>query len=116
LVDPETDPPLLVSFLVAPDQLSALVVLANYGRPTSDNIIAPFGAGCHTLFLIPYNESLRDSPRAVIGITDVSARPFVDSDLLSFTVPWKMFVEMEENIPGSFLEKHDWKKVRERIR
>lgn len=114
-VDPEQETPVLVSFYAAPDQISALVVLANYGRPGGDNVIVPFSSACSTLCLIPYAESLKPRPRAVIGITDVTARPYVDPDILAFTVPWAMFGQMEADVPGSFLEKSSWKKVRERI-
>jgi len=114
-VDADKDKPELVVFFCEPDQLSALVVLANYGRPGGENVIIPFGAGCHTVCLIPYAEAHTDKPRAVVGVTDISARPMVDPDLLSFTVPFGMFHEMEANVPGSFLEKPDWKKVRARI-
>jgi hypothetical protein len=30
-------------------------------------------------------------------------------------MPFAMFKEMEANVAGSFLEKHDWAKVRARI-
>lgn len=109
------DSPQMVCFYVNPDQLSALVVLANYGRPGNDNVIIPGGAGCHTVCLIPYYETKQERPRAVVGMTDVTARPMVDPDVLSFSVPFKMFLEMEENVPGSFLEKTSWHKVRTRI-
>ena len=109
------DAPRLVVFYANPDQLSALVVLANYGRPGGDNVIIPFGAGCHSICLIPWAEAQREMPRAVVGITDISARPFVDPDILSFTVPLAMFKEMEANVPGSFLDRHDWKKVEARL-
>lgn len=114
-VDTDKQTPELVVFFCEPDQLSALVVLANYGRPGTDNVIIPFGAGCHTVCLIPYAQGGNETPKAVVGVTDITARPMVDPDLLSFTVPFAMFEEMEANVPGSFLEKPDWKKVRARI-
>ena len=40
----------------------------------------------------------------------------IDADLLAFSVPYKMFLEMEENVPDSFLERKDWKKLRGRIK
>jgi len=104
-----------IVFYVNPDQLSALVVLANYGRPTSDNVIIPFAAGCQTACLIPCDESSHEKPRAVVGMTDISARPVIDADLLSFSVPFSLFKEMEGNIPGSFLDKEAWHKVAKRI-
>ena len=114
-IDPEEEKPELIVFFCEPDQLSALVVLANYGRAGGSNVIIPFGAGCHQTCLIPYAQSKKDKPQAVVGVTDISARPMVDPNVLSFTVPFAMFQEMEANVPGSFLEKAAWKKVRARI-
>ncbi|NLB18102.1 MAG: DUF169 domain-containing protein [Syntrophomonadaceae bacterium] len=45
---------------------------------------------------------------------DVSARPFIDPDLLSFSMPYAMFKEMEANVEGSFIDKSEWNKVSER--
>lgn len=115
-IDLEHETPVIVVMLANPDQISALTVLANYGRHGGDNVILRFGAGCHQIFLLPYDESKQPSPRAVLGTTDITARPYVEPDLLSFAMPWSLFQEMESNVPGSFLERHDWKKVRERIR
>jgi len=108
--------PKVVVFLVNPDRLSALVVLANYARETSDNVVAPFCAGCHSTFIIPNKEEDSQNPRAIIGLTDISARKQVDKDILSFTVPYKMFLEMESNVEGSFLERDVWLNVVERNR
>lgn len=114
-IDPKKEEPAIIVFYANPDQLSALVVLANYGRPYNDNVIIPFGAGCHSVCLIPLKEAEEPRPKAVVGMTDISARPYIDADLLSFSVPYAMFLEMEHNIPGSFLDKHAWQKVVGRI-
>jgi len=106
--------PEVVVFLATPDQISALVVLANYARHGGDNVIAPFSAGCHSIFIIPFNERNSENPRGVIGLTDVSARKHVDKDILSFSVPYKMFLEMEGNVEESFLTRDEWLKVRKR--
>ncbi|MBC8016216.1 MAG: DUF169 domain-containing protein [Sporomusaceae bacterium] len=110
----DAEVPKVVIFLANPDQLSALVVLANYARETNDNVIVPFGAGCHAIGIIPYKESESEFPRATIGLVDISIRTKFDKDILSFTVPYKMFLEMESNVQGSFLEKSEWLKIAER--
>lgn len=46
---------------------------------------------------------------------DVSARPYVKRDELSFAVPMKKFVTMIENMDDSFLMTKAWGKVRRRI-
>lgn len=106
--------PEVVVFLATPDQISALVVLANYARHGGNNVIAPWGAGCHSVCLIPFNEGKSDNPRGVIGLTDISARKQVEKDILSFSVPYKMFMEMEDNVAESFLAREEWLKIKER--
>ena len=116
-VDIPTERPINIIFLADLDQLSALVVLANYGRPGSENVIIPFAAGCQSIGIFPYNEANSTQPRAVIGLVDISARVQIKrqlkEDVMSFTVPFTMFQEMEANVPGSFLNKHTWKELRE---
>lgn len=105
--------PKLVVFLVNADQLSALVVLADYGRGTNESVVAPFGASCHSI-IFGYQEAEKDNPRGVIGFFDISQRKHVDRETLSFTIPYKMLQEMEVNVEGSFLEMDVWKKLQER--
>jgi hypothetical protein len=110
----ENDAPALAIFLANPDQLSALMVLANYNRADSDSVIAPFGAGCQSI-LFGFAEAERNPSRAVIGFTDISVRRLVERDTLSLTVPWKMFLEMEANVDGSFLQKSQWLELATRL-
>ncbi|MBD3219206.1 MAG: hypothetical protein GF310_13100 [candidate division Zixibacteria bacterium] len=114
-VDEKKDEPKVIVFTVNPDQLSALTVLANYDRESFDNVYAPFAAGCQSIGIMAYNEIDKENPRAVIGLVDISARNYstrqLGKDALTFAVPNKMFHEMESNIEGSFLEKHEWQKL-----
>jgi uncharacterized protein (DUF169 family) len=105
--------PEVVVFLVDPDRLSALVVLANYDRESNNNVRMPYGAGCQTIGIFAYREATNESPHAIVGLTDLSARRYIArqvgrNDLLSFTVPFEMFREMEANVKGSFLERDTW--------
>ena len=110
----DDEAPKTVIFLVNPDQLSALVVLANYGRHSNDKVIMPFAAACHTIGIIPFREAESDTPRAVVGLTDITVRNKFSKELLSFAIPFQMFLEMESNVTGSFLEKHNWQNLLER--
>jgi uncharacterized protein (DUF169 family) len=109
--------PEVVVFLVDPDRLSALVVLANYGRESNENVIVPWGAACQTIGIFAYREARSDHPRAVVGLTDLSARLQVarqlGHDLMTFTVPFVMFTEMDANVAGSFLERDTWNELLE---
>jgi len=116
-VDPEKETPRAVIFLADPDQLSALVVLANYAREGNENVFIPYAAGCQAIGIYPYQEAASENPRAVIGLTDLSARlnlrSQIGDNLMTLTAPWKLFREMEQNVKGSFLEMHTWKKLSE---
>jgi uncharacterized protein (DUF169 family) len=118
-IDNNHEIPEIVIFTANPDQISALVVLANYARETNQNVIAPFGAGCHTLGVWAYQEAKSPTPRAIIGLTDLSARHQVANSLgrnyLTFAVPFKMYVELENNVEGSFLERHTWQGLLEKL-
>ncbi len=110
-VDQIVDKPVLAAMFADPDQISALHFMANYDRPGIDNVIMPWGAGCHTLSVYPYHETLSERPRAVVGCVDISVRKYFDSQKLSFAVPWEMFLRMERNVPNSFLVRDSWQQL-----
>jgi uncharacterized protein (DUF169 family) len=112
---PDQTIPATVVFVANPDQLSALVVLANYSRESLQNVIIPFGAGCQTIGIFPFAEGKLAQPRAVVGLTDLSARKYVRNllgrEYFTFAMPWSLFQEMEANVPGSFLERKTWQSL-----
>jgi hypothetical protein len=111
----EADEPAVVIFFAEPDVLSGLFTLANFDIATPDGVWAPFGAGCASTIQYPYLEKDADMPRAVLGLFDVSARPFVSSDTLTFSVPMNRFEQMIDNVEESFLTTESWNRIRTRI-
>jgi len=109
------DQPLAIIFFAPPDVLSGLFTLASYDEPETHGVIAPFCAGCASIVDYPYRELKKDRPRAVLGMFDVSARPFVPAGLLTFAVPWTKFARMVDNMDESFLITKSWNKVKKRI-
>jgi len=112
-VDEQSEKPETITFLADPDQLSALVVLANHGRNTFDNVTIPFAAGCQAIGILSYAEAGKENPRAVVGLVDLSARKAVrkilGKNLFSFSMPLALFREMENNVDDSFLFRNTWK-------
>ena len=111
-VEPERETPVTVVFFCDPDRFSAIGVLANYSFPGNDNVIFPFAAGCQAMGLYSYREGESARPRAVAGPMDLSARLYLrrqfDENVMSMAVPWRMFLAMEEQVEGSFLQRHTW--------
>jgi hypothetical protein len=115
--DPQKDDIKSVTFFVDPDRLSALVILANYTDPEKDNVVMPWAAGCQQIGIFAYRELEREYPRAVVGLTDLSARHAVRSSLgrnvMSFTAPWPVFQKLEANVDNSFLQRQTWHELGE---
>jgi len=92
-----------ITFYVNPDQLSTLMIGAQYHSAPDDPppVIAPFGSGCSELQ--PF-ENL-DIPQAAIGATDIAMRHYLPPDILAFTVTKPMFKQLCELDERSFLFK-----------
>jgi len=112
----EDEEPISITFLADADQLSAMVILANYEKGDGERVIFPHAAGCQNMGIYTYRESKRDLPRAVVGHNDISARKTLrrlGKDLLTLSVPYSLYKEMEANVDGSFIERETWKALRQ---
>jgi hypothetical protein len=112
----QIDEPEVVIFFAEPDVLSGLFTLSGFEEVEREAIVAPFAAGCGSIVLYPYLEIERDRPRGVLGMFDVSARPFVPKDTLSFAIPMTKFRRMVDDMEESFLITQSWAKVNKRIK
>jgi hypothetical protein len=114
-VDPEREAVKNVTLFVDSDQLSALVVLANYTEADREKVAVRWGAACQVMGIFAYQELEREHPRALLGMTDISARvrtrESIGRDVLGFTIPWPLFLHMEENVEDSFLQRRAWRQL-----
>jgi hypothetical protein len=111
----ESDNPEVVIFFAKPDVLAGLFVLANFDEADLNGVFSPFCAGCGSIVQFPYLEMKSERPRGVLGMFDITARPCVTGDILSFAVPMNKFVKMIDNMEESFLITHAWEPVHKRI-
>jgi hypothetical protein len=111
----EEEKPFAVIFFAAPDVLSGLFALANYDRADPYGVVTPMGSGCASIINYPYQELQSENPRCILGMFDVSARPCVPGDKLTFTIPMQRFEQMVLNMDESFLITKSWDLVRKRL-
>ena len=111
----KSDNAALVTFLVTPDQLSALIHLFTYRTGEYDRVIAPMSSGCAAIFRIALGERKRAHPRAVIGNIDIYTRPYFAADTFFFTIPHESFRNMLSDADTCFFRSHIWKGVQKRI-
>jgi uncharacterized protein (DUF169 family) len=109
------DNPEVVIFFGQPDVLSGLFTLTNFDEADPNGVFAPFSAGCGSIVQYPYLERDSNRPRGVLGMFDVSARPFIPKEMLTFALPMNKFQRMIENMEESFLITASWNKVKARI-
>ena len=112
----EEDDPAVVVFFAPPDVLSGLFTLANFDESDLNAVYCPFCAGCGSIVKYPFLEKDAPHPRAVLGMFDISARPFLPGSTLSFAIPMKKFAAMIANMDESFLTTKSWKAVRGRMK
>ncbi|MCJ2163438.1 MULTISPECIES: DUF169 domain-containing protein [unclassified Pseudodesulfovibrio] len=87
--------------------LTKLVGLSGYDRfANMDNVLTPFASGCQAVFTLPYHEKFQENPKSILGLGDQLVRHFIPEDMVPFSVPSTRFVEMANNIEGSFLDKN----------
>lgn len=110
------DNPDAVVFFAVPDVLSGLFTLANFDEVDRNAVITPFGSGCSSVVYYPMIECRSENQRAVMGMFDVSARPYVNSAELTITIPYPKFLRMINNMDESFLITGSWEVIADRIK
>lgn len=109
------DQPQVVIFFASPDVLSGLFALANFDEHGNQAVIAPAASGCAAIIQYPMGESGSDHPHAILGMFDVSARPWVPPGDLTLAIPWQKFIHMVANMDSSFLITGAWQRLRVRL-
>ncbi|MGE5351816.1 MAG: DUF169 domain-containing protein [Acidobacteriota bacterium] len=111
----ESDEPSAVIFFAKPDILSGLFALANYDIAELNGVISPMGSGCSSIVYHALKELKSENPRCILGMFDISARPYVPAETLTMTIPMNRFIKMVSNMDESFLGGQSWKHVMERM-
>lgn len=108
--------PEFVIFFARPEVLTGLFIQASFTTGDVDSVAVPFGAGCTNIVGWPLYYQERGEEKAVLGGFDPSARKYMKTDELTFTVPWSLYEKMLQALPESmFNVEGAWPTVRKKI-
>ena len=109
------DTPDVVIFYARPEALSGLLMLANFDQVDPNAVICPCVTGCSAIIKVPWQEQQKENPKSVLGMFDISARPFVATDILTMAIPMKKIAKILDYTEESFLVTEKWDNQKNRI-
>jgi len=108
--------PEFVIFFARPEVLSGLFTHTTFTTGEVDSVVSPFGAGCTNIVGWPLYYQEQGQEKAVIGGFDPSARKYMKTDELTFTVSWSLYEKMLRALPESMFNVDGaWPTVRKKI-
>ena len=110
----ETGEPDLVLVFADPDRISAIVTMLGSHNGEAVNTIVPYGAACHSI-LFAAQQMDSDSPKAVMGLFDISQRRTALKDYLTLTMPYGLWEEMGRDLDKSALTSLAWHEMEKRF-
>lgn len=112
----EGEQPEFIIFFARPEVLTGLFTQAVFATGDMDCVVSPFGAGCTNMLGWPLYYQQKGHEKAVLGGFDPSARKFMKTDELTFTVSLSLYEKMLAALPESmFTHETDWKTVRKKV-
>jgi hypothetical protein len=112
----DSEKPEFVIFFARPEVLTGLFVQTTFTTGDVDCVASPFGAGCTSIIAWPQYYKEQGIEKAVIGGFDPSARKYMKTDELTFTVPLSLYQKMLAALPESmFSVEGEWPNVRKKV-
>ncbi len=112
----ENQIPEFVIFFARPEVLTGLFTQTMFTTGDVDAVASPFGAGCTNILAWPLYYQQQGQEKAVLGGFDPSARKFMKTDELTFTVSWSLYEKMLKALPESmFNVGKNWDLVRKKV-
>ena len=108
--------PEFVIFFARPEVMTGLFTQTMFTTGEVDCVASPFGAGCTNIIAWPLYYKEQGMEKAVLGGFDPSARKFLKTDELTFTVPLSLYEKMLKALPESmFNQDGAWTSVRKKV-
>ncbi|WP_296803917.1 DUF169 domain-containing protein [uncultured Methanobrevibacter sp.] len=105
-----------VIFTVNPIELTALIQINSSFRLKDSYILTPQASACQAIGCFTFKENESNNPKPVLGPIDFAGRSkmkhFIPNDYLILSMPWKLFLKLEELSENSVLQTDLWKKFK----
>ena len=112
----DNEEPEFVIFFARPEVLSGLFTQTTFTTGDVDSVASPFGAGCTNILAWPLFYREQGLEKAVLGGFDPSARKYMKTDELTFTVSLSLYKKMLKALPESmFNVGKNWDVVRKKV-
>ena len=106
--------PKSVIFTVNPIELTALIQINSSFRDNNACILTPQASACQAIGNFVFREAESDDPKPILGPIDFAGRSkmkhFLPNDYLTVSMPWELFLKLEEVGKNSVLQTDLWKK------
>lgn len=106
--------PKSVIFTVNPIELTALIQINSSFRVKDSHILTPQASGCQAIGNFVFEQAESDDPKPILSPIDFAGRSkmkhFIPNDYMMLSMPWKLFLKLEEVSKNSVLQTDLWKK------
>lgn len=112
----EGEIPQSVIFTVNAVELTVLIQLNSSFRTKDTYIQTPQASACQAMGNFVFKEGESDDPKPVLGPIDFAGKSkmkqFIPNDYLTLSMPWKLFLKLENVSKKSVLQTDLWKKYK----
>lgn len=108
--------PQSVIFTVNPIELTALIQLNTSFRTDNACLLTPQASACQAIGNFVFQQAESDDPKPILGPIDFAGKSkmkhFIPDEYLTLSMPWKLFLKLEEVSCNSVLQTELWKKMK----
>lgn len=105
-----------VIFTVNPIELTALIQINSSFRNNNACILTPQASACQAIGNFVFREAESDDPKPILSPIDFAGRSkmkhFIPNDYMIVSMPWKLFLKLEEVGENSVLQTDLWRKYK----
>lgn len=105
-----------VIFTVNPIELTAILQINSSFRTKDSYVLTPQASVCQSIGNFVFEQRDSDDPKPVLGPIDFAGRGkmkhFIPDDYLVLSMPWKLFLKLEELSEKSVLQTGEYKKFK----